>query len=111
MSTIWRGFFILLAAAGWIAWGPAAALAQTKPAVTSAIGKQPELNLYAPDKRHPSLAGTYLATCVVFAALTAAARRSATAISPASTRRPRNCCRRWHGKRCRNITGSSRGVA
>jgi hypothetical protein len=32
--------------------------------------KQPELNLYAPDKRHPSLAGTYLATCVVFAALT-----------------------------------------
>lgn len=70
MSTIWRGFFILLAAAGWIAWGPAAALAQTKPAVTSAIGKQPELNLYAPDKRHPSLAGTYLATCVVFAALT-----------------------------------------
>ena len=35
MSTIWRGFFILLAAAGWIAWGPAAALAQTKPAVTS----------------------------------------------------------------------------
>jgi len=31
---------------------------------------QPELNLYAPDKRHPSPAGTYLATCVVFAALT-----------------------------------------
>jgi hypothetical protein len=32
--------------------------------------KQPELNLYAPDKRHPSLAGTYLAACTVFAALT-----------------------------------------
>lgn len=32
--------------------------------------KQPELNLYQPDKRHPSLAGTYLATCVTFAALT-----------------------------------------
>ncbi|WP_027517506.1 DUF4886 domain-containing protein [Bradyrhizobium sp. WSM1417] len=31
---------------------------------------QPELNLYAPDKRHPSPAGTYLATCVTFAALT-----------------------------------------
>jgi len=39
-------------------------------AFARAIGKQPELNLYAPDKRHPSLAGTYLATCVVFAALT-----------------------------------------
>ena len=39
-------------------------------AFAKAIGKQPELNLYAPDKRHPSLAGTYLATCVVFAALT-----------------------------------------
>lgn len=32
--------------------------------------KQPELNLYQPDKRHPSLAGTYLASCVVFTALT-----------------------------------------
>jgi hypothetical protein len=39
-------------------------------AFARAIGKQPELNLYAPDKRHPSLAGTYLAACVVFAALT-----------------------------------------
>jgi hypothetical protein len=32
--------------------------------------QQPELNLYAPDKRHPSLAGTYLAACTTFAALT-----------------------------------------
>ena len=32
--------------------------------------KQPELNLYAPDKRHPSLVGTYLAACTLFAALT-----------------------------------------
>jgi hypothetical protein len=31
---------------------------------------QPELNLYAADKRHPSLAGTYLAACTTFAALT-----------------------------------------
>src|ERR1700758_605962 len=31
---------------------------------------QPELNLYVPDKRHPSLAGTYLAACTTFAALT-----------------------------------------
>ena len=33
-------------------------------------GLQPELNLYAPDKRHPSLAGTYLAASTVLAALT-----------------------------------------
>jgi len=39
-------------------------------AFARAIAKQPELNLYAPDKRHPSLAGTYLGACVVFAALT-----------------------------------------
>jgi hypothetical protein len=39
-------------------------------AFARAIGKQPELNLYVADKRHPSLAGTYLATCVVYAALT-----------------------------------------
>ncbi|MET0968824.1 MAG: DUF4886 domain-containing protein [Tardiphaga sp.] len=32
--------------------------------------RQPELNLYQPDKRHPTLAGTYLASCVTFAALT-----------------------------------------
>jgi hypothetical protein len=39
-------------------------------AFARAVAKQPELNLYVADKRHPSLAGTYLATCVVFAALT-----------------------------------------
>ncbi|MFO1110662.1 MAG: hypothetical protein U1E61_15895 [Bradyrhizobium sp.] len=39
-------------------------------AFARSLGKQPELNLYAPDKRHPSLAGTYLAACVTFAALT-----------------------------------------
>jgi hypothetical protein len=39
-------------------------------AFARAIGKQPELNLYVADKRHPSLAGTYLAACTVFAALT-----------------------------------------
>jgi hypothetical protein len=39
-------------------------------AFAKAIARQPELNLHAPDKRHPSLAGTYLASCVVFAALT-----------------------------------------
>jgi hypothetical protein len=39
-------------------------------AFARALSKQPELNLYAADKRHPSLAGTYLATCTTFAALT-----------------------------------------
>jgi hypothetical protein len=39
-------------------------------AFARAVAKQPELNLYAPDKRHPSLAGTYLAACAVFSALT-----------------------------------------
>src|SRR4051812_27588312 len=39
-------------------------------AFARAVAKQPELNLYAPDKRPPSLAGTYLASCFVFSALT-----------------------------------------
>ncbi len=39
-------------------------------AFARAVAKQPELNLYVADKRHPSLAGTYLAACVVFSALT-----------------------------------------
>ena len=39
-------------------------------AFARALHTQPELNLYADDRRHPSLAGTYLASCVVFAALT-----------------------------------------
>jgi hypothetical protein len=39
-------------------------------AFARAISKQSELNLYAADKRHPSLAGTYLAACTTFAALT-----------------------------------------
>jgi hypothetical protein len=39
-------------------------------AFARAIAKRPELELYQPDKRHPSLAGTYLAACTVFAATT-----------------------------------------
>jgi hypothetical protein len=39
-------------------------------AFARALQQQPELTLYVADKRHPSLAGTYLAACTVFAALT-----------------------------------------
>src|ERR1700741_237032 len=39
-------------------------------AFARARAAQPELNLYVPDKRHPSLAGTYLAAGPVFPALT-----------------------------------------
>ncbi len=38
-------------------------------AFARSISKKPDLNLYAPDKRHPSLPGTYLAACTVYAAL------------------------------------------
>ena len=77
-------------------------------AFARAISKQPELNLYARGQAaSESLAGTYLATCVVFAALTGR-RRSAIPISPASTRRRRNSCRTSPGRPCRNITGSRR---
>ena len=39
-------------------------------AFARAIAERPALNLYAPDKRHPSLAGTYLAAATTVAALT-----------------------------------------
>jgi len=39
-------------------------------AFARAIARRPDLELYQPDKRHPSLAGTYLAAATVFAALT-----------------------------------------
>ncbi len=39
-------------------------------AFARAIAARPELELYAPDKRHPSLAGTYLSACTTYAALT-----------------------------------------
>jgi len=38
-------------------------------AFAGALAKRPDLNLYAADKRHPSLLGTYLAAATVFAAL------------------------------------------
>ena len=38
-------------------------------AFAQAVKKRPELNLYASDKRHPSLLGTYLAACTVYASL------------------------------------------
>ena len=38
-------------------------------AFAKAIALRPDLELYAPDKRHPSLAGTYLAAATTYAAL------------------------------------------
>ena len=38
-------------------------------AFAKAIKQRPELNLYASDKRHPSLLGTYLAASSVYASL------------------------------------------
>ena len=38
-------------------------------AFANSIAKRPELNLYVPDKRHPSLMGTYLAACTVAASV------------------------------------------
>ena len=38
-------------------------------AFARSISQRPDINLYAPDKRHPSLAGTYLAGLVTYGAL------------------------------------------
>lgn len=38
-------------------------------AFAKSIARRPELNLYVADKRHPSLAGTYLAACTVLASV------------------------------------------
>ncbi len=38
-------------------------------AFARSIARRPALNLYAPDKRHPSLAGTYLAAATTYATL------------------------------------------
>lgn len=39
-------------------------------AFAKSIAKRPDIELYQSDKRHPTLAGTYLAACVVFASVT-----------------------------------------
>ena len=38
-------------------------------AFAKAVSKRPSLELYQADKRHPTLAGTYLAACTTYAAL------------------------------------------
>jgi hypothetical protein len=38
-------------------------------AFAKAISKRPDLELYQPDKRHPTLIGTYLAACTTFASI------------------------------------------
>lgn len=38
-------------------------------AFAASIQKRPDINLYVADKRHPSLAGTYLGACVVLASV------------------------------------------
>jgi hypothetical protein len=39
-------------------------------AFAKALAQRPDIELYIADKRHPTLAGTYLAACVVFASVT-----------------------------------------
>lgn len=38
-------------------------------AFAAALARRPELHLHMDDKSHPTLAGTYLAACTVYAAL------------------------------------------
>jgi hypothetical protein len=38
-------------------------------AFAQSVAKRPDLNLYAPDKRHPSLLGTYLSAATVYASI------------------------------------------
>lgn len=38
-------------------------------AFARSVEKHPEINLYAADKRHPSLAGSYLGACTIYASL------------------------------------------
>ena len=38
-------------------------------AFAKAVARRPDLELYQPDKRHPTLAGTYLAACTSYATL------------------------------------------
>jgi hypothetical protein len=38
-------------------------------AFARSVQRRPELNLYAADRRHPSVAGTYLAACTLYASL------------------------------------------
>jgi hypothetical protein len=38
-------------------------------AFANSIAKRPDINLYVADKRHPTLAGTYLAACTVMASV------------------------------------------
>jgi len=38
-------------------------------AFAKSVARDPQINLYDPDKRHPSLAGSYLAACTILAAV------------------------------------------
>ena len=55
--------------------------------------KQPDLDLYVADKRHPSLAGTYLAACLSYAALFRQVAGRQLPTTPGSIRRPPSSCR------------------
>jgi hypothetical protein len=55
-----------------VAKGAGAELALTGPAWTRALADQPRLPLWAEDGVHPTPAGTYLAACVLYQALTGA---------------------------------------
>ena len=76
-------------------------------AFAHALQRQPQLNLYAGDKSHPSLAGNLSCglhdICRADGAL---AGRKSLCMQALGSRRP-DYCKRWRGTRCKPITGSS----
>ena len=78
-------------------------------AFARALKQRPDLVLYAADKRHPSVAGTYLAATTLYAALF---RKSPAGLSYTSGLDVPTAAllRRQLGRRCRNISAPGRPV-
>ena len=78
-------------------------------AFTRVVARRPHINLYLPDERHPSLAGTYLAAATTYAALF---KRSPVGLgyTAGRTRRSRASCRRWPGRPCKITSGPERPI-
>ena len=78
-------------------------------AFAKAVARRPELELYQPDKRHPTLAGTYLAACTTLrgAPQEVAGRQQVHRRARPGSWRP--SCRRWRRTRSASTTPARAG--
>jgi len=73
-------------------------------AFAKAIGKRPELEFYQPDKRHPTLIGTYLAASTAYASIYKKSPIDNAYMASIDPKKVQTFCNPWPGRQFKNTS-------